>query len=415
MAGEDVGRHGDVLAETVAALWPGSGGGEVVRRSRPGGRDYWVAPSWSSPRWLLPVDAPAATSALLGAASGGRRAAVVGALTRAQRTGLPARLPVRRLRVPGTAGPGLLEQLEAQLGPGTRIAVRLGSWAQARTAVLRAFAPDGRTLAFGKVGIDAHGVASVAAESRALATVHGHGLRLLRAPTVVATGEHDNLAHLLLDPLLSSGPATPGAPPWEAMHELATAGGAHRGPLPGSRWARGLATEVGQVVDDGTRHLLRDALSRVLRSAGDRTWSLGPAHGDWTPWNMVAPDEPGGAVLLWDWEHYRDEVPEGLDAVHHLAQALRVQQGTTPGAELEWERRAHALLSERMGLDAADRAVLLAAYLVDVNVRFVLDRQDSVERHRRRQGWALDLVERHARALPLDHMGDAQVPHQRDG
>lgn len=411
-----------LLRETVAALWPASHGGQVVRRAHASARDYWVAPSWSSPRWLLPTDAPAATSALLGAAGGRARTALVGSVTTLQATGLPSRLPLRRLRVAEGEVPSLLTRLEKELGPGTRIAVRLGAWSEARTAVLRAFDPEGRTLAFGKVGIDAHGIDSVRAEASALATVGGYGLRRVRTPAVLDSGRHGGLEYLLSAPLLASGAAPNGELPWEAMHELATAGspagppggGPTRTCLRTSRWARDLSRDVARVADPRTRADLESALAQTLRSAGDRLFDLGPGHGDWTPWNMV-PAAPAGEVLLWDWEHFRPQVPEGFDAVHHLAQALRVSDGTTRSAEAQWERRAHDLLASRAGMDHASRSVLLAGYLVDVNTRFVLDRQDSSERHRRREGWNTDLMNLHVGRPAFAHLGDASTPAERDG
>ena len=71
-------------------------------------------------------------------------------------------------------------------------------------------------------------------------------------------------------------------------------------------------------------------------------------HGDWVPWNMT---RDGDQVLLWDWEHYEDDVLAGFDHLHYLAQTRRMRDGTDPAAEDAWLDEARAALTTDWGLD----------------------------------------------------------------
>jgi hypothetical protein len=86
--------------------------------------------------------------------------------------------------------------------------------------------------------------------------------------------------------------------------------------------------------------------------------------------------------------------------VHYLAQELRVAAGTSPAAEEEWRRRAAAALSRHVGLTEQQQDAVLVAYLLEVNLRFVLDRQRTPWAASRRDGWGLDLLHREVERLP---------------
>ncbi|KRF36858.1 hypothetical protein [Nocardioides sp. Soil805] len=386
-----------MLLETARVVWPTARRIEVTRSRRPGPdeRDYAVLPRTAGPRWLLPVDAPATGEALVGQESSRRRAAVRG-LVAAHRAGLARRVPVRRLRVTSGHDNSLVALLEETFEPDADVAIRLGSWAHARNVVVRVLDREGTTVAFGKVGIDAHGLASVRAEGANLAHVAGLGLRLVEHSEVIARREWRGLDVLLVTPLVP-GPAAadPAALPVEAMLELARSGGPRTTLLADSAWWTSVGARLDEVADMQLRVELQ-ALARTLAVTSVPV-PLGPWHGDWTAWNMAW---SGRRVLLWDWEHFAEDVPVGFDLVHHLAQGLRVSSGTGPAAQAEWRSRSDDVLASHVGLDAPARDLVLAAYLLEVNLRYVLDRQGTTQAATPRAGWGLDLLRRETARLP---------------
>lgn len=382
------------VAETARVIWPRATRIEVTRSPRPGPgqRDYALLPHAAGPRWLLPVDAPATAGALRGQETGVRRAASE-ALARSHRGGVARLLPVRRLRVTDGHDDCLVSVLSTAVAPGSAVAMRLGSWDHARSLVARVLDPAGRTLAFGKVGIDAHGRASVDAEWRNLTHVASAGLRHIVVSEPRGRHHWCGLDLLLVSPLVPSGaPSPPGSElPVEAMLELARLGGPRTAPLSHSAWWSSVQERLERVEDPGLRaELAACAAAWSTVGLGTRV-PLGPWHGDWTAWNMAW---DGPRVLLWDWEHFAPDVPVGFDLLHHLAQGLRVSVGTGATAEAQWRSQADQALTRHVRLGAGARDVLRAAYLLEVNLRFVLDRQGTAQAADRRRGWDLDLLRR---------------------
>jgi hypothetical protein len=99
-------------------------------------------------------------------------------------------------------------------------------------------------------------------------------------------------------------------------------------------------------------------------------------------------------VLLWDWEHYEDDVLAGFDHLHYLAQTRRLRDGTDAAAEDAWLADARRALASEWGLTERQAEATIAAYLAVVNLRFVTDRVDDPAGPTERQGWARPLVER---------------------
>ncbi|WP_299057104.1 hypothetical protein [uncultured Nocardioides sp.] len=392
----------DLLLDTARVLWPGEAPVRVTRRTRPpaGTADWMVLPRLGAPRWLLPTAAPTTAGALAGQSSSLPRRVALGAVVAAHRRALPQRLPVRRLRVPETPD-SLVAAVRGALGAEVDVAVRLGSWQHARTVVLRVFSPDGSTLAFGKLGIDDAGRAAVLAETDALACVTALGLRRVVHSRVLRHDAWRGLELLLVTPLLADGGPShrvadeESEPPLDAMRELTGSAGARTAPLADSAWAERTGERVARVADPVLRGELGAHLGRLGRVAAPL--SLGPSHGDWTAWNMT---RDGARVLLWDWEHFGTDVPAGFDPVHFLAQRLRVATGTGPPAEAAWQAQARACLERDLGVRGPAPDVVLAAYLLDVNLRFVLDRQGTPLAAATREGWGLPLLRALVTSLP---------------
>jgi hypothetical protein len=102
----------------------------------------------------------------------------------------------------------------------------------------------------------------------------------------------------------------------------------------------------------------------------------------------------GGDVLLWDWEHFSLEVPLGFDAAHYLAQDIRLEIGTDAGAEDRWLAEASQELARHWELDEAQIEAVLRLYLIEVNVRYLQDREDDPLGTPPRAGWSCDLIRR---------------------
>ena len=387
------------VLDTAQVVWPTADRFEVTRSLRPGpdARDYALIPRAAAPRWLLPIDSPAAAGAIVGQDTGARRAVVRG-LVLAHRSRVAERLPLRRLRIVGGHQASLVTMLEdtvaRAVGPTAgplHVALRLGSWGHARSLVVRVLGPTGSTIAFGKVGIDAHGHAAVRAEGRNLTHVASLGLRRVATSDVLARHEWRGLDVLVVSPLLAGEPPADAGLPVEAMLELASSATPRSAPLTDSGWWSTVLDRLAQVDDPGLRSEL-DARAREIGAAAPATpVPLGPWHGDWTAWNMAW---DGPRVLLWDWEHFAEDVPVGFDLVHHLAQGLRVSAGTGPEAEAAWRVMADAVLARHVDLDRTARDLVRAAYLLEVNLRFVLDRQGSLDESTPRAWWGLGLLRR---------------------
>jgi len=390
-----------VLTETAHVVWPDARELQVTRSTKApaGSRDWVVLPSVATPRWLLPADAPATARALVGQEPTRTRQVAATLVARAHRAGLVHRVPVRRLRVDHPGDDSLEATLRRMLRTEVDVAIRLGSWRHARSVVVRLFASDGTTLAFGKLGVDDLGRTSVREEARALARVAQLDLTQVVHSEVVGREVWRGLEVLLVTPLLLGRGDDDDGLPVAAMRELAGAAGSRVGPLSDSAWWTGLSERVVEVADPSVREELGSHVDHLRWVASGTAVPLGPSHGDWTPWNMAW---KGGRVLLWDWEHFAEDVPVGFDHSHFLAQQLRVSSGTGPDVEATWLELAHVALQQHIGLDHAARDLVLAAYLLEVNLRYVLDRQGTPQEVERRAGWGLEMLRRRVQDLPHD-------------
>jgi hypothetical protein len=389
---------GALLVDSARAVWPRSRieVSRAVRPSQQGVHEYVVLPGLSSPRWLLPVAGRAAAGALLAQQSGGPRRAAARLLTWAHRTGVTRRLPLAKVRVDTREGESLVTAVSSVLDEDVTVAIRLGSWDHARSLTLRVFAADGPTRAFGKVGLDPHGQAAVLAERTSLSRVADLDLPDLLRPTVLHHFSWHGNEVLLVSPLLAStGGGHRQDMPLEAMRHLANALAPRQGLLSSSGWLRSVQQRVTEVTDARLRTRLESVLRRLEDRSRDVELALGCWHGDWSPWNMTW---DGPRVMLWDWEHFAEDVPVGFDPVHYLAQRLRQTVGAGPAEERIWLAQSADVLA-RLNLTETQRAVLLTAYLLEVNLRFVLDRQSTLQRHQTRAGWGWELLHTEADRL----------------
>jgi hypothetical protein len=332
------------------------GGGDTVRAV--------VLPSPARPRHLVPLHpAPAAAAALAGRA--GDRGLVgrvaTGALAIGARLGAGRLVPSSRVVV-GAGGPSLAAWLDELLGvPGCTVAVGVGPPRANRKPVLQVLAPDGTTVAWGKVGWDPLTRDLVGDEADVLEGLGGSLAPDIAVPTVLARA------------------------PWQGSEVVLTA------PLPLRRRARrslrpdpdllrAVAGRPGSLDpwhDATTRRLGRSvaALLPVLDEVAGRLAAAGVPgarwHGDLTPWN-VGP-VPGGRAV-WDWERSAAPVPLGLDAVH-ASYADATLRGGVPVAEAlgAATRDAEPALAA-LGVPEDAASAVTAAYAIELLLRQEGDR-----------------------------------------
>lgn len=360
-----------------------------------------MLPSRRTPRWLVTAGGPVSLASIVAPQRGAIRRWVLETVSVCLDSGIGARFPLTKVWVEEVPGSTLLSVLADAVGlVDTRVsvAIGLGHWRAPRAIVLRAYSDTGETLAFAKLSLDTHGRSAVRAEAAGLAMAAQLRLRCIEAPTVLHAGRWEEQDLLVTSPVAGSVRKAPGTLPVRAMGELAEARGVRLEEIALTQWWVSLRRRIASVADPSMRARLDSVWQRIGACAGRQEVRLptGCWHGDWTPWNMAWQED---RVALWDWEHAGAEAPVGFDHVHYLAQELRVRAGTGARAERRWLCAAAEVVGEHVGLDRRQQSLLLATYLLEVNVRYLLDRQSTLLRTEQRDGWGIDLLEVQANRL----------------
>ena len=132
-------------------------------------------------------------------------------------------------------------------------------------------------------------------------------------------------------------------------------------------------------------------LARLAERYADQPVALGSWHGDWVPWNMA---RDGEEVLLWDWEHYEDDVLTASTTSTSSPRPAGCAEGTGPAEEAAWLAESRAALTSDWGQAEREAEVVIASYLLAVNQRYVADRVGSPSPTPDRAGWSHDLLAR---------------------
>jgi hypothetical protein len=388
----------DQLTARLRAVWPEPIPivvSRVPRRRASRSEEYLVLPTMSSPVFLIPSGSARAAGALARSDDGQRAAVLARALMAAHRRGVLRRAP-GLARVTAPDAQGLVAIVRRLVPESDAVVIRLGRRRHGRAVVLQALDAAGGSLAFAKCARGA-GVDRLVAERDRLHELAERPVPGITPPPVLGWVVEDDAAVLCIGALTpSAAPASEGVP-LTAMHALATRNdsGPER-PLAETPLVRRLHEEAA-----GLAALTPDAdwvvehLRRLVANHGTERVTTASWHGDWVPWNMV---RDSGDVLLWDWEHYEDDVLSGFDHIHYLAQTRRLREGTGAAAEDAWLVDARDALAADWGLTPEQADVTIAAYLMAVNLRFVAERVDDPAGPTDRQGWARPLVERLAGA-----------------
>jgi hypothetical protein len=250
----------------------------------------------------------------------------------------------------------------------------LGAPRANRKPVLQVLAPDGRTLAYVKIGVDPLTSRLVRAEAAALTTLAETGLRQLTAPRLLHTGDWNGLTLLVLSPLPVGGRGP--RPTWDrvlaAQSEVAAIGSAATIPLAGSPYWRALTERIEALPAGDAAEELAALVERTTGTFGDVPLRFGAWHGDWTPWNTAS---AGDDLLVWDWERFAPAVPVGYDALHWGLQTDLVNRLADPSESAARSLVRAPLRLEPFGVSAREAQATAVGYLAELSTRYLADRQ----------------------------------------
>lgn len=364
--------------DAVAELWPGASV-RVTTSADPvaaGRRELAFLPNAARPRLLLPVESAAASAAALRRYShdlGLRQRISRSVSALALRSGGPQRALRDRLRIDG-GGESVEDRLSELLGRRVLVSVGLGTARANRKPILHVLTPQGRALAFVKVGDTSTARALIAQEAAALRYLSTRSLPGVTVPEVLHLGDWQGRGLLVLSALHTS--ALDWRPrrtvPLAAMRTVFGAVEVRRAALADSTfWAA--MTEVPAQVADGRRaERLAEVIKRVESAYGDVELDFGAWHGDWTPWNMAW---HRGRVQLWDWERFSRDVPNGFDLLHYRLQEASRAKGADPYGT--WPAGAVACLAP-LGLTGRTALATLELYLLELCRRYQLAAQEPI-------------------------------------
>ncbi|WP_433538259.1 hypothetical protein ACQPZK_11420 [Micromonospora sp. CA-249363] len=356
-------------------------GGAVPAGQRAVAR-YAVVPSVARARFLVPLGAPRAGAASLLAYNALRppkvRAlrAALGGLARFGKAGL-APFPTLTVWVPEGADVAdlvLTERLAAALG-GTPLLAACGVRPPDPNAkpTLQLFTVDGRPRGYAKIGWND--------ATRALVTAEAAALRALRAvtgvpdhpapPGLLTETAWAGQAVAVIEPLPPDvrGVSADDPPRIAALLAVARRGGAPGVPRPlaASTFLARLAAQAERAAVTGPAGARAvAAVAALARRHGDTSVEFGHWHGDWVPWNLGTHD---GRLVAWDWEHSGPDVPVGFDLAHDAFQRSLVLRGEPAEVAAEAVDTWLGRHGGRLGLDAARRALVADAYLLEMWLR----------------------------------------------
>jgi hypothetical protein len=382
------------LAWLVGVLW-GPGAEIVAGHDRPavGGTTYVIAPGRRRPRMLLPDDRGLARAALRGGA--GTRSLAVGrgraALAQALRADAAWRLIRDRVWVPGSDP--LRRGLSNALGIEASFAAGLRARAPFRKPMLQVLGPSGEAIAYAKVAWNEVTALNVRSEHEALLAFAGLDDPGLRTPSVVALLEHRGFPVLVTRPMpeavarLSRSDPPPSVSVTRRISEVLSE--IRRPASIDDRLRSRLEAVAVAAPREGWAAAVVDAARHVREGIDTSALLAGSWHGAWAPWNLGS---AGATLWVWDWEHWRPDVPVGLDVPHYIFQQRFVgartpldeafaaaREGSTPAlSSLGYERDARRALHATHVLEISLRYLEAQSYGAAANPRFVAGALDAL-------------------------------------
>jgi hypothetical protein len=371
-------ERANYLEQVCQVLWPDptSPAGSVATTDAPSAvRGLLALPSAERPRIVIPGARRAAAAAVrrYGEPSSVRTLVAVRGLSLLLRAGAGSVLGDRLGTDASSGAPTIESYLREQLGPDLHVSMHIGGARANRKPVLQLLTARGATVGFAKIGTSPLTRKLVCAERDALIHLSRMGLTRLKIPEVLHAGTWGDLDVLVLSPLpvwhrrvrLATGQLT------SAMRELSEVAGTIEEPLTTSSYWQRLTARLDGADDTADRQVLRGVLSALPARADGKQLAFGSSHGDWTPWNMAG---TRGGLLVWDWERFDQGVPIGFDALHYWLQARVASGAHAPAAAADCIRHAPQTLAA-FGVDAGQARVTGLAYVADLAVRYLVDRQ----------------------------------------
>lgn len=378
-------------------LWPADSGFQVTL-TRGGGRSssetlVWaVMPSAANPTVLIPVSRRAGGSALRQfndsmSQMARVRKAVVGAAVRRGGAALVARdrlvvskvgVGAEALDLIGSVLPGILRE------PRIEVAISIGRQLRPNLKpVLQIMNPDGRVLAYAKIGWNDLTKDLVRNEARSLRAWGSAPPRHLEVPRLIHEGEWNGSAITVLSPnphrLFRRGRRN-ALPSADIFGEVASLGGTELSPLVASPyWARLKERIDGIPMTEALSDSLRSILSRLEASHGGEELRFGSCHGDWAPWNMSL---SGGKLFVWDWERCARPTPVGTDAVHFWFEVGFHKEGLDVATASRSALARSLETFDRLGIARSSRRTLLQLFLIERLLRVEEGRVAGVPVHR---------------------------------
>lgn len=315
------------------------------------------------PASSLPASAAAMarwSNAMSAAAVASRTAAMLGLRTGLAMVALRDRVDVRVTAAPGEP-PTLHEHLAAGLGVDrVVVACTFGPPRPNQKPVVQVMTPDGKTLAFAKVGWNPLTARLVAHEAGFLGGPEPNRTTMMRLPKLLDLSSWQDrqiatLAAVLGRPRLRR-PEAPGVP---VLRSLLALGTPHDGLISESPYRAELARRT-------TSPELRSALQTIDERWGNERLPFGRWHGDWTPWNMRS-DKDG--LVVWDWERTAPDAPAGFDALHYAFQSS-LGGDAAPVDLLLAAIATQTPTLEALGVAPSAIPAVAALYVVELAVRF---------------------------------------------
>jgi hypothetical protein len=363
---------GHPLLDTVANLWPTARVSIAPGRRAPGPKELIYVPNSDDPRLLVPAGHRRAASAallrfnhFLPIGERLRRVLAAGGL----RLGAERLLAHRIALVERETAPDSIETyLSEALGQDVVVSLGIGLSRATQKPVLQAFDCSGRSLAFVKIGDNAHTRELVRTETEALRRLAQQNWTALDVPRLMHSGNWHSFEVLVMSILpVRARPALRrpvSVAPVRPMREFTRAFSEGLQVVATSGLMQRLRADVRGIADEVTASTYCQALDRIADRYRHTVLHFAAWHGDWSPWNMAW---RGRRVQLWDWERFETGVPAGMDRTHYVLSAL----ARTEGFSARTIVRALELPSAREYARPSQQDVLGLLYLAAIVNRYL--------------------------------------------
>ncbi|MDQ4094728.1 MAG: hypothetical protein M3174_00760 [Actinomycetota bacterium] len=357
----------------VDVLW-GTRGTEVTFGSRRSatGESYAIVPSAARARFLFPAGRPRLVGKALRAYNrlrparvrALRAAAALASSVGAER--LVAR-DVLEVTVAGE-GEGLRSFIARVLGrDDIALLVGLAPRGPNRKPLVQVFSDRGDPLAFAKVGWNEVTARRVRREAAALTAFGPRAGDVVAVPELIYEGVWQGLQFTVSAPmpLAVRGYPARGPFPVAAARAVFSFEQPVEAKLGDSPYLTSLLERAASVSGDRGRRVV-EGLARVERRFGSTALTFGVAHGDWVPWNLARAE---ATTYVFDWEHWDDRAPLGLDVFHwHFQKSFILLQRPLHEA---WRTALEAAPREwrALGVENDAAAVVPALFLADITLR----------------------------------------------